>query len=543
LRVVGYAGVIERRSESILWSFLAAALAAWVVAFPLTNTDIWWHLAGGRAILEHGLVDRDPFSVSARDAPWVNIHWAFQIAAFAVWSWGGVLALVLAKAATVALGAAVLIAATRPWARGLAVLVLVVALFAVRHLVMARPIVVTLLFLAGFTWGLERYRRHRRWRALLGLPVLQILWVNMQGLHVLGPVLVLCYLTGAGIHRSLEGRWSMPWRPLVAAVGAVAIASLANPYGASAALLPWKLLARIDPNVTNVFSVHVAEFVPPWHLERTSPGTFLHLSLFLALLALSFLWSRHRVVWPHVAVVFAFTALALMAHRNLLLLYWLAAPILAANLARGSLRLPRGLLPAAIAVVAAIVVAARTGRLDRPAPFRVPQLSTELLAGQPGGNLFCSVRYGGYLAWSLHPAWAPYIDGRLVLRTGEQFVEYLEVLEQPSRFDDLHHRFAFDAVVLPTALPERYLPLAAYLIQHPHWVLAHTDGTEVLLLPRAAGSRSSQWIGAAPQMRWPTCAGSSLSTPMTLALASYSADSKRRRDEAESDCSVPYRST
>jgi tetratricopeptide (TPR) repeat protein len=180
-----------------------------------------------------------------------------------------------------------------------------------------------------------------------------------------------------------------------------------------------------------------------------------------------------------------------MANRNILLLYWLGAPILAVSLQRGlaAVRLPRALVPAAVACVAVAVVATRHGRLTEPAPFRVPEVSVAELADLTGGNVFCSVRYGGYIAWRLHPDWSPYIDGRLVLRTREQFAEYLGVLDHPERFDELRARHDFSAAVLPTAFPGRYLPLVAYLIEHPSWSLLYTDGTEISLVYDPTGGR------------------------------------------------------
>ena len=480
---------MSERVEPIFWPLVAAALAGWVVAFPLTNTDIWWHLAAGRHLVAHGLPVTDPFSLSARGVEWVNVHWLFQLVAYGVWSVGGVPALVVAKLLAGAAGAGLLVAATPRAARGGAVVLLVTSLFAVRHLVMARPIVVTLVLLAGFFFVLEHHRRGGRARVLWALPLLQILWVNTQGLHALGPVVVAIYLGGTVLGRLLDGDPD-EWRPLATALLGCAVASFASPYGAGAARLPWRLLGRIDPAVTNIYALNVSEFVPTWALERGAPGSTWHLTLFLLLAAAAFLLARRRPVWSHLGLVVVFTGLALMANRNLLLLYWLGAPILAATLARGLewVRPPRWLVPAAVASVAVAVVTAREGRLDAPAPFRVPSASAARLAARQGGNLFCSVRYGGYLTWQLHPRWTPYIDGRLVLRTREQFAEYLELLDDPARFEELRARHRFSAAVLPTAFPGRYRRLVAHLIRDPDWRLLYTDGTEVLLAYEPGGN-------------------------------------------------------
>jgi hypothetical protein len=218
---------------------------------------------------------------------------------------------VLGKAAVVSAGAAVLArVVAREGHRWLFAPALVGALFLARHLLPVRPIVLTLLFLALFFALLEDHRRDPRPRRLLWLPALQIVWVNFQGLSAIGPALVLAYLLAALAGRALgERRWfpfqpeTPPWRPLALALLGCVAAAFASPFGAAAALLPWKLLLRITPAGANVFASEVAENIPPFVLERTAPEQIGHFKWYLAALALSFALARGRLLLSRLLVV------------------------------------------------------------------------------------------------------------------------------------------------------------------------------------------------------------------------------------------------
>src|SRR4051812_42712861 len=95
-------GVPARRVSS------AAALAALVAgAFivsltPIADGDIFWHLAAGREMVRrHAWLRTDPFTISAGGRPWIDVHWLFQLGAYAVNRAAGLAGLVVVKATAV----------------------------------------------------------------------------------------------------------------------------------------------------------------------------------------------------------------------------------------------------------------------------------------------------------------------------------------------------------------------------------------------------------------------------------------------------------
>ena len=180
----------------------------------------------------------------------------------------------LGKAALVGLGSLVLLATVRRALRppaglvaagppdvvavgcALLALALPAALLAARHLLLVRPVILSLVFLALFLWVLERYRAGGTKTgtgtgtgSLLLLPLVQVLWVNCQGLSALGPAVVGGYLAGHGLAR-LGKRRELPeggGRRLLGVLALLLAAGLVTPFGPSAALFPLRLLARMTP--------------------------------------------------------------------------------------------------------------------------------------------------------------------------------------------------------------------------------------------------------------------------------------------------------
>jgi tetratricopeptide (TPR) repeat protein len=511
-------------SETVrVWavSVLAALVAAYAACFSLMDTDIWWHLAAGRLIVkEHRLLFADPFAADSLGSPWVDVHWLFQVLVFLLHRLGGIAAIVVAKVVLIGLGVGLGVRAlcarlARPlWLPAAATVVGM--LYPARHLMLARPTVFTLVAITLMLLIVQRVRRDGRLRwALLLIPV-QVFWANVQGLYLLGPVLLACFVVGDAVAALFAPRVPslQPAPPrrvrlgLAVLVPVLVLASAATPYGLQGLRLPFLLFDRIDAVANQVFSRQVSENVAPWLLERTSPGVFSAFKWLAALTFLSFLPAR-RLALERLCLATVFFGLALMANRNVLLFLWVAGPIVAENLAAWARvrRLWRPLVVgASIGLLAIIFVRAREARgepgIGELAPFRVPEQAVDRFLSDrlPAGPIFCSDRYGGYLSWRLYPNGRPMMDGRLVLRSAEQYAEHLALGEHPENFDAYRRRHGIRTVILPTAYPDGFLPLVAWLYRQPSWRLLYTDGTQTLFVHDEDGEWSGRGLDlTAPQ--------------------------------------------
>jgi tetratricopeptide (TPR) repeat protein len=396
-------------------------------------------------------------------------------------------------------------------------------LYPARHLMLARPTVFTLVAITLMGLIVQRVRREGRLRwALLLIPV-QVFWANVQGLYFLGPAVVACFVVGDAVAAALGPR--VPslqpapprrvWLGLAALLPVLVLASAATPYGLQGLRLPFLLFGRIDAVAGQVFSQQVSENVAPWLLERTAPGVLSAFKWLAALTFLSFLPARGLAL-ERLCLATVFFGLALMANRNVLLFLWVAGPIVVENLATLLPAWPharwghwlRRLLVAGASIGLVAMVFARAWEahgepgIDELAPFRVPEQAVDRFLSDrlPAGPIFCTDRYGGYLIWRLYPNGRPMMDGRLVLRSAQQYAEHLALGEHPENFEAYRRHYGIRTVILPTAYPDGFLPLVAWLYRQPSWPLLYTDGTQTLFVHDEDGNWSGRGLDlTAPQ--------------------------------------------
>lgn len=414
-----------RLARLVLLALLAAAFVAG--CFPILESDLFWHLATGRWMLEHGSVPRvDPFRFTPAGLPWIDHEWLFQLGARGIEVVGGLDGLILARAAALALFAALLFGLARRsgLGAGIAGMVALWGLFGVRPRFLFRPEIVTLFALVLLLFGLERWLATRRRTLLVSLALLVVLWVNAHGQAMLAPVVSGLFLLGA--------RWSgerLAWREVVGPPLLFAGCLLANPYGWRLVLVPLGILGALrDLPAAN----------PEWLSSFAAPQPYLYAG-YAAVLALAFAARRASGRWPAPAwtlPALAMAGLALTGVRHQALFFAAATPLVAASLAvfpeaAANWRRARGF--AALAIVGALAAGlwaavppasgplrARHGGLAFGfglAADRFPVCLAEELAAHPEvGPLYNDLVHGGYLVWRLSPPRQVFLDGRMELR-------------------------------------------------------------------------------------------------------------------------------
>ncbi len=215
-------------------------------AFPLKDTDFWWHLRTGDLIRQSGMVPVvDTYTFGAEGNHWVDLHWVFQVLLSLGYERIGVPGLTLAKCAVTALAVGLLIRAKkRDWPTWVMVLAWLPALLVLAGRMYIRPETLTLLYLAAFLAILFRLD-DRPWLAFL-LPVVQVAWVNSQGLFVLGPAVLVFKLIDSALRRGAfaadRRRW---WRTVLIGSALTGLACVFNPYGLAGAIYPLQLASTM----------------------------------------------------------------------------------------------------------------------------------------------------------------------------------------------------------------------------------------------------------------------------------------------------------
>jgi hypothetical protein len=224
-----------------------------VALFPIRNSDLLLHLAMGRAIANGDYhFGTDPFTYTSEGVYWVNHSWLFDLTSYALYEMtarGGEL-LVIFKALAIAALAFVLLQAGRRPGQSLWIPAVCTALavLVVSPRLLLQPTIVSYLFLGVTFWLLQRWEAAptdpAARRSLWLLPLLFILWVNLDDWFLLGPLTVGLYLAALVFSerfRSAQGEPAGAWRTLGLIFVAGLAACLVNPHHYHAFELPDQL--------------------------------------------------------------------------------------------------------------------------------------------------------------------------------------------------------------------------------------------------------------------------------------------------------------
>lgn len=465
--------------------------------FPLTDTDIWWHLACAREWVTTWTPVRTPV---------VNVHEYFQLAVGFVYDLGGAPLLVAFKAILWGVVFALFLLPENPKChckvrRTAAIsscmrrsLVAVVLLFVFRYHFEMRPVLFSLLFL-GIYWNvLPRLFANSRLTPVNTLFAVLILaiqwtWCKTQGLYILGPLFAVLVLT-AGIWNSRKSGDKFS-RKALALRGAFVVALFAMPFlhreGLALFLYPFGLLDRLlglSPSAA-IFASEIAENRSPFTLLMAGENTLecvLMILLCLAGMGLA-IWRLYNNRRPDVlnVTVVVMVILALVAERNFVLFL----PVLLAMLPVPS-KLPKLATSFHIPhyTLALVLLAFILGLWARSlsaydismvAYQRVPVDATAWMQNHPHkGKLFNDDRAGGYLAL-MNPADSIYIDGRFILKTADFFERYLNYAKDPALFMHDADSLGIDRALFPLQYYARWDTLLRALQQDSRWHLAYRD--------------------------------------------------------------------
>ncbi len=468
------------RAVTVGW-YVAAALGFWSFGFTLMRgSDLWWHLAGGRWMVQHGtLWVPDPFSYSAPGQRWINDAWlsdvllylwsaAFGVASLAYWKWIVVVAtwLLLFRLAC-RLGADRLAA----WAAttfGLAV---------------AAPFLDVRPQLYSFLcWVIVLDATLGRERAPVWLPAVYLLWVNLHASFVLG-MLSLPFVLLPSLLDARE-------RTRAVALGAACLGvGFLNPMGADVVLRPLRYF--IDP--TSPFRT-LGEWLPPFQRGGIHSWLYPYGLWAFGFATLAVIADRRRRGDPRCWALIGLGAMTLamsLASRRFVPTFALGAtPVMALALARWVSPLlawipsPVAALGAgALAVVwlAPYPLGARAFHY-LVADYEFPGETLEFAAvNHLVGNVFNYYNWGGYVQYRSDGRLKVFVDGRSeTVYSDDIFRRYLSVLNQVPGWTAVVEQSGADYVLWPVTQAD----VATQLIGSGGWRSLYRDHVSFLLVRR-----------------------------------------------------------
>lgn len=167
--------------------FLMLALATFLYAMPIGtgDTDLWFHMNGGRYFWEFGhFPDKAFYSFFDPDRTWTNYFWGFQLTAYKIHEYLGYEGLIalrtlLVCAALVVISGILIRADDTPRQRAWALVLLALAAFVVSGRTdEIRPHLFSYFMIPLFIYILEK---RRAW--LPALPFLTVIWINIHGIE------------------------------------------------------------------------------------------------------------------------------------------------------------------------------------------------------------------------------------------------------------------------------------------------------------------------------------------------------------------------
>ncbi|MBN1295336.1 tetratricopeptide repeat protein [bacterium] len=428
-------------------SIALALVAIGLLTFHTINEpDMGFHLRAGQWMIEHRTwPETDILTYTVPDHPYVDMHWLYQVTAWTVYSIGGDCLYVLFHGACVliAFGLTTRQAMLRNGSPHFVTALLLLSAAASDHRFSVRPEVISWIHLVLVIDILERYTVKRSSSIFL-LPIIMMLWVNTQGVFILGLGAITCYLIDNLVrHRRFDRRF---WTAAAASVLATGI----NPYGLDGVSFPFILATRLSG--ANRFAASIGEFLSPWSLN---PLDMQHGILFMVwsyyivtgiVLLLFVTTLRHRSL-RHGLLLVMTGVLAAQAIRNIPLFCLVAIPVAAEAARDASATGPwirfRRFVPAwittcgrplllIISILFILTIMTNSwyvlsGRVDRIGcrienTFLPVQAAAFLSRESLDGRILNELRYGGYLAWQWQRP--VFIDGRLEVMEHAFFQEY-----------------------------------------------------------------------------------------------------------------------
>jgi hypothetical protein len=446
----------------------------------LGDFDIWWHLRAGEWISAHHAVPHtELFSRPMAGTPWLAYSWLFELLTFKLFTRFGLQGLLIYTSSLILLITVALFSLIRRNHRQVpaAAFLTFACMFSMGHLYTPRPWLFTILF---FTLELDillEVRRTGHKAKLLWLPVIFAFWSNIHIQFVDG-----LFVFGLAVAESIASRWWPQARtkaaagPLLAALVASLLATLANPYG-------WRIYAVAHELATQTGALdRIGELqaIPFRDLIN-------YLALVLALGSAAALgWSRRIVSFEGALLVFA-AILSFRSQRDA----WVIAIVGAAIVSRllPETREPRSTSPKYLTLVAGTVAAVALA-----GAFRCPELTNSKLHGQLAqelpvqavdfvrehrlqGPLFNDFNWGGYFVWNLRMPVS--IDGRQNVYGDERIDRNIATWSGSPAWQQNSELAAARLVIGPATSP-----LTQILRRSPRFQLVYEDQVAAVFIAR-----------------------------------------------------------
>jgi len=400
---------------------LIVSAALYNFSYVTADPDLWGHIKFGQAHWESGHLARaDIYSYTAYGRAWINHEWLTEMLfhlVFSLFTDTGLLVLKLVCGLLVVL-VTLAICRDRSVHPVVVACVLMAAVWAMKPGFMIRPQLFSFIGFSLYLLVFHLFFRRRLYSALIWLPIIMVLWVNLHGGFLIGGALIAVIVawetTAHFVWNDRTRRLKLLW--IWAVITAAVV--LVNPYG-------YKLLVFLYQSLSQ------PRDITEWMPISLFDGSHLAFKLMLAVALVTMILRFRRNQGWEVAVLLFTGFFALRHQRNLVFFTIAAAPYLAEGISdivtKASTSVGRSkLFTAAWPVVSFVFIMAAVGqlylggRIYTQSGFRILVNPNEYPVSAVAfmrhnrfkGNLMVHFDWGEYALWKLYPDCLVSIDGR-----------------------------------------------------------------------------------------------------------------------------------
>ncbi|MCG2661383.1 MAG: hypothetical protein L6437_14190 [Kiritimatiellae bacterium] len=496
--------VFWHRTGLLILSAMAAGVLAIYYPQVTDDTDIWWHLRYGEAVLygPSWCPDHSLYSWTPADGAWVYVTWLGSLILYGIYRAGGFFGLALMQwgifTGVAALYAWFLRLAHLPWT-ALNVVMLFLAGIAINPIaVYIKPELFSLLMFAvtiAIFYSVKLTGKSICW---IYVPLF-LFWVNIHCGFVYG----IAFLGMAWCGESLVYVLDLPtrlskstWRQFTAALGLSVVMTLVNPYGwrYAAGILQNALAGAEHVQVISAYSSFRTYLIPPPFMFRNMNAgwCFLFMAICMGGLLSYAYMARRRIDFTVVLTnaVFFIAGFFMMRVSIFFVVLWLFS--VAYVMAAFQIKFPQIIMKVSgitAGLIAALLIwetaAFNTYRayFGRGLNAYVPVDTVEFIRRNAApGPLFNDYITGGYLIWALYPDYKVFIDSRYgpYVKTGV-WETYARLMKSgsPAMLASIQKKYPFQSAIISTA----HCPLLADLfLAAPNWRLVYFDSVAALFV-------------------------------------------------------------
>jgi len=471
--------------------------------FPVTDFDIWWHMAGGKFMIENWQFPyNDTFSYTAEGLPWNPNSWGFTALSYLGYKALGLDGLNIIKAIVSTLIFAT-VAGYLHWKKLLnyfSLAFVTLAFFAIREGFSLRPHTFAYFIFILFLIQLYEYKERRSYKLIVSLALTQFIWVNFHASFIFGLALGGIFFMSEFMDNLIRTKKIKIDRKDAVLMMSLFISSLLHVfYG-------YGYLVRI---VSNYFSPGAQ--LPIRETLRATPENFLSLEglvILLGLVTIGYFAFRTKNIQLPLTALFI-TVLAINTSRfmrDLILLLAITAPLYFFIFVQEFARVPQFkklrarikkspsfnyVAPASFLILLFVLfLLARPHAGLGVSKFSYPIKAVEFIQEQTlletsGGQLYNTYNFGGYLMWANQPHKVA-MDGRARPYLGEPFGRYWLNFEGGEMWQDSVERYHITVALmtLPHISGGTVYNTSAPMFPREEWALVYYDDIGMVYVKR-----------------------------------------------------------